>query len=77
MNFRAFKVGSTDTTCPSNPLGLKGCREAGAIAAPAAVINAVTDALGVEDLTMPAMAQTVWAAIGRNHAGRSSNLSPA
>jgi carbon-monoxide dehydrogenase large subunit len=35
----------TNTPCPSNPLGVKGCGEAGAIAAPAAVINAITDAL--------------------------------
>jgi hypothetical protein len=35
--------------CPSNPLGIKGCGEAGAIAAPAAVMNALTDALGHED----------------------------
>ena len=32
------------TDCPSNPLGIKGCGEAGAIAAPAAVMNAITDA---------------------------------
>ena len=36
------------TKCPSNPLGIKGCGEAGAIAAPAAVINAITDAIGTE-----------------------------
>ncbi len=39
---------------PSNPLGIKGCGEAGAIAAPVAVINAITDAIGTEDLAMPA-----------------------
>ena len=44
----------TVTPCPSNPLGIKGCGEAGAIAAPAAVINAITDALGHEDIAMPA-----------------------
>ncbi len=33
---------------PSNPLGMKGCGEAGAIASPAAVINAITDAIGTE-----------------------------
>ena len=42
------------TRCPSNPLGIKGCGEAGAIAAPPAVINAITDALGHEDIAMPA-----------------------
>ena len=44
----SFKVAMTSTPCPSNPLGIKGCGEAGAIAAPAAVINAITDALGHE-----------------------------
>ena len=42
----SFKVETTETKTPSNPLGLKGCGEAGAIAAPAAVINAITDAIG-------------------------------
>jgi hypothetical protein len=37
--------------------------EAGAIAAPAALMNAITDALGVKDLPMPASPQTVWRAI--------------
>ena len=44
----ALKVDTTMTKCPSNPLGIKGCGEAGAIAAPAAVINAITDAIGTE-----------------------------
>jgi aerobic carbon-monoxide dehydrogenase large subunit len=41
---------------------VKGCGEAGAIAAPAAVINAITDALGHEDIAMPATPQAVWRA---------------
>ena len=40
----SFKVDTTETPCPSNPLGIKGCGEAGAIASPPAVINAITDA---------------------------------
>jgi aerobic carbon-monoxide dehydrogenase large subunit len=59
----SFKLGFTETKCPSNPLGMKGCGEAGAIASPAAVMNAVTDALGVRDLPMPASPQTVWKAM--------------
>jgi carbon-monoxide dehydrogenase large subunit len=59
----AFAVDMTVTRAPSNPLGVKGCGEAGAIAAPAAVINAITDAIGTEELTMPATAQTVWSAL--------------
>jgi len=62
-NFPTLKVGTTTTKCPSNQLGIKGCGEAGAIAAPAAVINAITDAIGTEDLAMPATAPAVWAAI--------------
>jgi carbon-monoxide dehydrogenase large subunit len=38
----SFKVDTTETNVPSNPLGIKGCGEAGAIAAPAAVMNAIT-----------------------------------
>jgi carbon-monoxide dehydrogenase large subunit len=61
----SFKVDTTETRCPSTPLGIKGCGEAGAIAAPAAVINAITDALGTENITMPATANAVWAALSR------------
>jgi aerobic carbon-monoxide dehydrogenase large subunit len=62
-NFPVLKVDMTTTKAPSNPLGIKGCGEAGAIAAPAAVINAITDAIGTEDLAMPATAQAVWQAL--------------
>ena len=58
----SFQTGFTSTRCPSNPLGIKGCGEAGAIASPPAVINAITDALGTEDVPMPATAQAVWRA---------------
>jgi aerobic carbon-monoxide dehydrogenase large subunit len=58
-----FDVGMTVTRCPSNPLGVKGCGEAGAIAAPAAVINAITDALGVKEFDMPATPEKVWRAL--------------
>ncbi len=55
-----FKVDTRETPCTHNPLGVKGCGEAGAIGAPPAVINAITDALGIKDLAMPATAHTVW-----------------
>jgi len=58
----SFRVDTVETPCPSNPLGIKGCGEAGAIAAPPAVINAITDALGHEDVAMPATPQVVWRA---------------
>lgn len=65
----SFKVGVTETRCPSNPLGMKGCGEAGAIAAPPAVINALTDALGTQSIPMPATPAKVWA-IAQAHALR-------
>jgi carbon-monoxide dehydrogenase large subunit len=61
-NLPTIKVDTIETPCPSNPLGLKGCGEAGAIAAPPAVINAITDALGHEDVSMPATPSVVWRA---------------
>lgn len=48
------------TPCTHNPLGVKGCGEAGAIGSPPAVINAICHALGVKDLPMPATPHTVW-----------------
>jgi carbon-monoxide dehydrogenase large subunit len=62
-NLPPLKVETTLTPCPGNPLGIKGCGEAGAIAAPAAVINAITDAIGTESVPMPATAPVVWAAV--------------
>jgi carbon-monoxide dehydrogenase large subunit len=62
----SFDVGFTVTECPSNPLGVKGCGEAGAIAAPAAVINAITNAIGTENITMPATPNKVWSALQSN-----------
>ena len=62
----SFTVGYTVTPCPHNPLGVKGCGEAGAIAATPAVINAIVDALsevGVTDMSMPATPEVVWQAI--------------
>ncbi|MER9302496.1 xanthine dehydrogenase family protein molybdopterin-binding subunit [Mesorhizobium sp. M0293] len=59
----SFKVSTSNTPCPGNPLGVKGCGEAGAIGSPPAVINAITDAIGSNDLAMPASPSTVWAAI--------------
>ena len=58
----SFKIATRETACTHNPLGVKGCGEAGAIGAPAALMNAITDALGVRDLEMPATPQRVWRA---------------
>ena len=59
-NLPSFTVSTTETLCPGNPLGMKGCGEAGAIGSPPAVINAITDALGDNSITMPATAEKVW-----------------
>ena len=58
----SYHVDTVSTPCTSNPLGLKGCGEAGAIASPPAVINAITDAVGHENVSMPATSQVVWRA---------------
>jgi carbon-monoxide dehydrogenase large subunit len=60
---------STTTPSPHNPLGVKGVGEAGTIAAPPALVNAVADALeplGVRELTMPLTQEQVWRAIHGN-----------
>jgi carbon-monoxide dehydrogenase large subunit len=52
--------------CTHNPLGAKGCGEAGTIGAPAAIVAAVLDALrplGVSDVEMPLTPERVWRAI--------------
>jgi len=59
----SFNVSHQNTPCPSNPLGIKGCGEAGAIGSPPALMNAITDAIGDNSLTMPATPAKVWAHI--------------
>jgi carbon-monoxide dehydrogenase large subunit len=59
--------------CVNNPLGTKGVGEAGAIAAPPAVVNAILDAtwaLGIRSLDMPVTSSKLWMAldaVGKNH----------
>ena len=64
----SFLVDTRETPCTHNPLGVKGCGEACAIGAPAALMNAITDALGIKDLAMPATPQTVWRALQQKKA---------
>jgi carbon-monoxide dehydrogenase large subunit len=62
----SFALGFNGTRCTTNPLGVKGCGEAGAIAAFPAVANAISDALaplGVGNFTGPATPQQVWRAV--------------
>ncbi|MDB5798702.1 MAG: carbon monoxide dehydrogenase [Paucimonas sp.] len=73
-----FRVGNRVTPCTHNPLGVKGCGEAGAIGSPPAVINAVIDALaplGVTHIDMPASPERVWNAI--QSASKNSNATRA
>jgi len=65
-DFPQFNIGHVCTPCTVNPLGTKGCGEAGAIGSPPAVMNAVLDALaplGIKDLDMPASPNRVWSAV--------------
>ena len=55
-----------EVPCTMNPMGVKGCGEAGCIGAPPAIINAIINALeekGVTKIDMPATPQKVWAEI--------------
>ena len=62
----AFETTFIASPAPSNPLGVKGASESGTIGAPAAIGNAVIDALwhlGVRDITLPITPETVWRAL--------------
>jgi carbon-monoxide dehydrogenase large subunit len=61
--------------CATNPLGIKGAGEAGAIGAPPAVINAIVDALGelgIEHVDMPATPRRLWEAIRKARTPRAA-----
>jgi carbon-monoxide dehydrogenase large subunit len=65
-NLPSFTVSTHNTLCTHNPLGVKGVGEVGAIGSPAAVMNAVHNALaplGITRIDMPATAERVWKAI--------------
>ncbi|MEC7488190.1 MAG: xanthine dehydrogenase family protein molybdopterin-binding subunit [Pseudomonadota bacterium] len=62
----SFKLTFIETPAPSNPLGVKGGSESGTIGAPAAIGNAVVDALwhlGVRHVPLPITSQNVWQAM--------------
>jgi carbon-monoxide dehydrogenase large subunit len=55
-----------EVPCATNPLGVKGAGEAGAVGSPPALINAIIDALsadGVTAIDMPATPERVWRAL--------------
>jgi carbon-monoxide dehydrogenase large subunit len=59
----AMAVSTVEVPCRNNPMGIKGCGEAGSVASPAAVINGIIDALadlGVRAIDMPATPEKVW-----------------
>ncbi len=61
-----IEVDLIEVPCASNPLGVKGAGEAGAVGSPPAMINALVDALrdsGVDAIDMPATPEKVWRAI--------------
>jgi len=61
-----IEVELIEVPCTSNPLGVKGAGEAGAVGSPPAVINAIIDALaadGVTRIDMPATPERVWRAL--------------
>ena len=58
-----FHVDTTTTKCVHNPLGSKGCGEAGAIGSPPAIVNAIVNALsdyGITHIDMPATPEKIW-----------------
>jgi aerobic carbon-monoxide dehydrogenase large subunit len=64
----AYDLSFNGTRCTTNPLGVKGCGEAGAVGAFPAVVNAITDALapfGAVNLAGPATPERIWRVIRR------------
>ena len=60
------EVDLLEIPCATNPLGVKGAGEAGAVGSPPALINAIIDALSVDGITsidMPATPERVWRAL--------------
>lgn len=61
-----FDFSTENTPCATNPMGVKGAGEAGALGAPPAIVNAIVDALaefGVRHIDMPATPERIWHAI--------------
>ena len=63
VDFPMFGVKYNEIPCTTNALGIKGAGEAGSVAAPPAIVNAVVDALsdhGIDHIEMPVTAQRIW-----------------
>ena len=71
-------IDKIETVSPANALGAKGVGEAGCIGIPAAVVNAVVDALspyGISHLDMPLTSEKVWRALRSGHHPREKAMS--
>ncbi|MDP1748212.1 MAG: xanthine dehydrogenase family protein molybdopterin-binding subunit [Reyranella sp.] len=72
----AVSFGMHNSLCTTNPLGVKGAGEAGAIGAPPSVINAIVDAIaphtGIKHIDMPVTAASLWAAIQAHRAKKAA-----
>jgi len=71
----SFALSTHTTLCTHNPLGVKGCGEAGAIGAPAALTNAIVDALkplGIRHIDMPATPEKLWRVIHQHQTPRAA-----
>ena len=67
-NLPRIEVELIEVPCATNPLGVKGAGEAGAVGSPPAVINAIIDALkgdGVTHIDMPATPEKIWRALAK------------
>jgi carbon-monoxide dehydrogenase large subunit len=77
-NISPMKVESNPVPTKTNPLGTKGCGEAGCVGALPAVVNAIVDALseyGIDHIEMPATPERIWRVInGAN--GASADTRP-
>ncbi|MGH9292405.1 MAG: aerobic carbon-monoxide dehydrogenase large subunit [Acidimicrobiales bacterium] len=63
MECPSWELGETVTPSPHHPLGVKGVGESATVGSPAAVVNAVLDAIGVRHADMPLTSAQVWRAM--------------
>ena len=66
----SIRFNYNEILCTTNPLGIKGAGEAGAIGAPPAVINAVCNALDIDHVDMPAKPEKVWRILSNKNSNR-------
>ena len=63
MECPSWELGETVTPSPHHPLGVKGIGESATVGSPAAIVNAVLDAIGVRNADMPLTSAQVWRAM--------------